>query len=586
MHPLSISRRPRLTALMPAFVIVVAACASRSGDAALRESWDPRSVSEVKGVPAAELRAALVTRLRGSPSEGLNATQWRRLRTTYEAYDYAPLILEQRGVGKRAEGLVMAITTAHADAIDTDRYDPDALQQALRTVRNGRLGAEELAQADVTLAAAYFQFADDLLTGQMDPRQVNPDWRIDPRGMNVDSILVRTLRMEPLGQAIAQLRPRSDEYRALQEQLARYRTLVAEGGWVQVPESGTLNPRDTSTVVRLTALRDRMAAEGYVSGAHALALVDGDTLRAVYDETLAGAVAEFQRRHAIDVDSILGPGTAASLNLPADYRLGQIASNLERLRWLPRDLGDRYIYVNVPAFRLDAYDNGAPVLSMRVIVGSEYRDRSTPAFADSMSYLEFAPYWNVPENIANEEIWPKASADPGYLERSNYEVVNDGGTTRIRQRPGRHNALGLVKFMFPNEFAIYLHHTPQEELFERDIRAFSHGCIRVEKPAELAEYALAGQDDWSLPRIREAMEGDNRRVDLDRKIPVYIVYLTTFVNDGVLYFGNDVYDRDAPLVGAMAGAAMPPGESVALLAALRREAGGSLVDRLRTRLGI
>jgi murein L,D-transpeptidase YcbB/YkuD len=241
---------------------------------------------------------------------------------------------------------------------------------------------------------------------------------------------------------------------------------------------------------------------------------------------------------------------------------------MERHRWLPRTLGSRYIYVNVPSFRLDAYDSGQKVLSMRVVVGSEYQGRTTPTFSDSMEVAVFRPYWNITPDIQRLEIAPKVASNPGYLEGENMEYYKDGGVTRIRQRPGGKNALGLVKFLFPNDFNIYLHDTPAKALFAQDARAASHGCIRVEKPAELAQWVLG----WDASRVEQAMrEGkDNQQVKLPKKIPVYIAYGTTYVRDGQLYFGNDLYHRDDQLVKAIAEGALPSERAVGAIEELRR----------------
>jgi murein L,D-transpeptidase YcbB/YkuD len=250
--------------------------------------------------------------------------------------------------------------------------------------------------------------------------------------------------------------------------------------------------------------------------------------------------------HAIVVDSILGDSTVDAMNKPADYRVAQIAANLERYRWMPRSLGGRYIWVNVPAFRLEAYDSGQKVLDSKVVVGQNYQDKTTPAFADSMEFVVFRPYWNVTDDIAEKEIWPKVESDPSYLAENDMETYQEAGKTRIRQRPGEKNSLGYVKFLFPNDFNIYLHDTPAKSLFDKDVRAFSHGCIRVEKPVELAEWVLG----WPAEKVEEAMhEGpDNHQVRLPKKIPVYITYFTAFAQDGQLHFGNDLYDRDDALV--------------------------------------
>jgi L,D-transpeptidase YcbB len=288
----------------------------------------------------------------------------------------------------------------------------------------------------------------------------------------------------------------------------------------------------------------------------------------VFDDGLASAVAQFQARHGINVDSALGKETLDALNVPAEYRLGQIAANLERHRWLPRSLGARYIYVNVPAFQLEAFDKGEPVLEMKVIVGQEYEDKATPVFSDSMETVVFRPYWNVTPDIQAKEIEPKLASDPGYLAENDMEYWNDGGARRIRQRPGPKNSLGFVKFLFPNDFNIYLHDTPNHELFGKDVRAFSHGCIRVEKPAELAQWVLG----WDASRVEQAMrEGDdNQSVKLPKKIPVYITYGTAYLRDGQLYFGNDLYHRDDALVKAMALGALVSPRGVAEIEELKK----------------
>jgi murein L,D-transpeptidase YcbB/YkuD len=574
---------PLLLSLLLA-VFVTAGCRSETSNASeieqgdVAETWDPRGLLEVRNIKMPQLREAIAEVLGADRPEGLDERDWKRVHALYANYDTIALWLEKDADSERADDLIAALLTIHEHGLRGDLYPLEELRAALAPIDKARRpSAEQLAKADVMLSAMYVALGEDLLTGQIDPRSVEQQWRLDAQAIDVDSALARTLRMEPLRNAIARMRPTDPAYHALQKSLTHYRGLLDRGGWQPVPEGETLSPGDTTSLERLTALRRRLAIEDLVE------VRTADTARqaandsasregplAVYDAKLAGAVAEFQRRHGIVVDSILGPGTLASLNVPVEYRVGQIMANLERFRWLPRELGDRYVYVNVPAFRLDAYDNGERVLEMPVIVGAEYEDRATPAFSDSMSYLEFAPYWNVPQNIAENELWPKQEADPTYFARNNYETLQRGGETWIRQKPGDKNALGEVKFMFPNQFDIYLHDTPERSLFTRDVRAFSHGCIRVGDPAKLAEYALAYNDGWDMARIRSAMNGENRQVPLERKIPVYIVYFTTFVRDGDLYFGNDIYDRDSELVNLVKESAVPTPEVERLLAELRK----------------
>jgi murein L,D-transpeptidase YcbB/YkuD len=333
-----------------------------------------------------------------------------------------------------------------------------------------------------------------------------------------------------------------------------------KGGWKGVPEGEAVKPGESMSAARIAALRERLAAEGFNAPADS-------TGGAVYDHALAGAVANFQAHHGIVVDSMLGKETVEALNQSAPYRAAQIAANLERLRWLPRNFGSRYVYVNVPAFRLDAFDKGQKVLSMKVIVGEDYEDKATPVFSDVMETVVFRPYWNVTPDIAAKEIFPKIESNPGYLAANDYELYREGGETRVRQRPGDKNALGRVKFLFPNDFNIYLHDTPNQDLFKKDVRAFSHGCIRVEKPSELAQWVLG----WDAGRVESAMDGSNNNsVKVPQKIPVYIVYGTAYIRDNQLYFGNDLYDRDDKLVAQVMRGALPTTEMVQSVQALRR----------------
>ena len=539
----------------------------------VEKSWSPTPTA-VHGIPPEALHTALQARLAGDRPKNVSAEQWKRVQQLYHAYNDVPLWLEPTGPTNRARALVSEVAKAPTHGLQLTDYPLDDLRDALQRVERDSTSAEQLVASDVLLSASYVTLAHDLLSGQLDPRSESQDWHIDPRRIDVDSALVERIRFEPLDRAIAQLKPADEDYDALRDQLEHYRDLVAKGGWRTVPAGKKLKPGETADSARLAALVDRLRIEGYLA-ADAQVEQQGDTgrvtTRALYTPTLAGAVAAFQARHGIVVDSILGEETVASMNVPADYRLGQIAANLERYRWLPRHLGTRYVLVNVPAFRLLAHDTSESDLEMKVIVGAEYENRRTPVFTDSMQFVVFRPYWLVPDNIAGKEIWPKANADPTYLDRNNYETYLDHGATRVRQRPGGKNSLGLVKFLFPNDFNVYLHDTPQDALFEKDVRAFSHGCIRLEKPAELAQWVLG----WPADRVQAAMnEGaDNRTVTLPHKIPVYIVYFTTYMRDGQLYFGNDLYNRDDAVVKDMAAGATPDAKALATLDELRRLVG-------------
>ena len=575
------SVRPRTAPLTLLAALTLLISCSR-GDSARAESvenrqtWAPEKLTSVQGVPASEIEALIQSKLNGPRLPRIDDDQWGRTKRLYTLYGNNPLWLTSNGLHEnRTKAITTAILAANADGMRLDDYPIGALADAIGALKQTRTPtAEQLATAEVLLSASYVALGEDLLTGQVDPRTVQQSWHVNPEEENVDSALVRNLRYEQLDKALATMRPTDDDYAALSKQLQTYRVIASKGGWQRIPDVGTVKPGEPASSAALAAVRSRLAAEGIVSAGGAGtsatpasaqgANTQGATL---YDLALAGAVATFQARHSINVDSALGKETIDAMNVPAEFRLGQIAANMERWRWLPRSFGSRYIFVNVPAFKLEAYDSGQKALEMKVIVGQEYEDRATPVFADSMETVVFRPYWNVPPGIAAKEIFPKG---PAYLARENFEVYSDGGRRAVRQRPGPKNALGFVKFLFPNDFAIYLHDTPNHELFNKDVRAFSHGCIRVEKPVELAQWVLG----WPANQVDEAMKSgqNNRAIKVPRKIPVYIVYSTTYMSNGQLYFGNDLYRRDDTLVPVVMAGAWPTREIVDAVQALRRVA--------------
>ncbi|MBW3535042.1 MAG: L,D-transpeptidase family protein, partial [Gemmatimonadetes bacterium] len=265
---------------------------------------------------------------------------------------------------------------------------------------------------------------------------------------------------------------------------------------------------------------------------------------AAYDSAMARAVERFQRRHGIVPDGTVGAETRAAMNVPVEDRIRSIKLNLDRWRWLPRDLGEHFVMVNVAGQEMAVVRDGEPALTMNVIIGEVANQ--TPIFQDTMEHIVVNPYWNVPQSIAEEELWPKVERDPTYLARNDYEVVGSGDARRIRQKPGRSNALGHVKFLFPNDLNIYLHDTPTGHLFSRSARAFSHGCIRLERPDDLARYLFThatdrGADEYDALRARSTEQW----VNLSEKLPVYVLYFTAWADEeGNTRFYPDVYARD------------------------------------------
>jgi murein L,D-transpeptidase YcbB/YkuD len=523
-----------------------------------RAKYAPGSQTRVLKVAMDSLKPAIAARVASAERPTwVTAGRWAKVQDLYKRYDNAPLWLEEEGVKDRASALLDAIHAAPEHALDTAAYPISAIQKVVDAKRlTDTASANTLADADVLLTSAYVAYATDMLVGQVDPKTISQGWHIPADSKELDSALVRGIEDSDMKLSLAEMAPQDPDYATLKTAYARYLDIAAKGGWPKVPTA--------SGPARDSALHARLDAE---LAADSLGVAQGDSAGGVPIPAVDSAVKEkaaphgtdlalraelkgFQERHGLERTGVLDKATIEEIDVPAADRAKQIAANLERHRWLPRQLGSRYVYVNVPAFRLDAYDSGQKTLSMRVVVGAEYEGKNTPVFSDSMETVVFRPYWNITPDIQRVEIGPKVAADPGYLERNDMEYYKDGSATRVRQRPGPKNSLGLVKFLFPNDFNIYLHDTPAKTLFQQTNRAASHGCIRLEKPAELAQWVLG----WDAGQVEAAMNGteDNKAVRVPTKIPVYIVYFTTYARDGHLFFGDDIYGRDDALVKQVA----------------------------------
>ncbi len=337
------------------------------------------------------------------------------------------------------------------------------------------------------------------------------------------------------------LPPAQQGYQLLFDALDRYRQVEAQGGWLPVPDGPALRFGDQGE--RVAALRGRLVQQAVADGAEAVPPLPADR----FDETLAAAVLGFQLRHGLEPDGVAGPATLRALAEPASEHVRRIAINLERQCELPEDLGERYVLVNIAGFQLQAVEDGRTALELKVIIGKPYT--RTPIFTGLMTRVILNPSWYVPRSIVAKEIEPRLRRDPGYLERENFEVLpTRNGRLALRQRPGPDNALGRIKFLFPNPYDVYLHDTPSRTLFNRTVRTFSHGCIRVEKPQELAAWVL-GPEGWTLEDVQDAVaNGRERAVALTQSIPVHVVYWTAWVDaNGVLQMRNDVYSRDQAL---------------------------------------
>jgi L,D-transpeptidase YcbB len=400
----------------------------------------------------------------------------------------------------------------------------------------------------------------------VNPETLLQEWVANRRSADFASVLETALSTGEVAGALARLAPPQLGFRRLREALMHHRELASRGGWPLIPDKMTkmtLKRGDHGPPV--AALRERLSL--------------GDDLGAgtwedaeLFDGALDQALKRFQRRHGLSEDGIMGDETRAELNVSVERRVEQLELNLERWRWLPQDLGRRHILVNIAAFELEVVEEDSVVLAMRVVVGRPYHD--TPVFSDTMRYIVLNPYWEVPGKIAVKEMLPRIKRDPSYLAHENLRLFKgwglearevDPGTVdwsaitpaafpfRLRQDPGPRNALGRLKFMFPNKFNVYLHDTPARQLFEKPERDFSHGCIRIQEPIELAVYLLRQDPRWNREALLRALdETVDRSVPLPETIPIHLLYWTAWADgDGTIQFRRDIYGHDALLLEAL-----------------------------------
>ena len=462
-----------------------------------------------------------------------------------------PAVLDQA----RLEGLTGAELAADEIRRNLDRLDAGLYSDSVR------------ADAEVAVSTAFLGIAELYLQGSDRRVEMEVAWHIRPDsapGIDVLSVVSR----DGPATAVDSVRPVLPLYDRTVATLRDLHERRDEGaGWSEIAETDVAEPGDSMAIVRKARARlvsgiDRREAEMAQRGTDRPSRFDPD---------LARAIAHFQGRHGIEIDSVIGPETLAAMNVPLEERIDDLRVNLDRIRWLPRDMGERAILVNVAGFELRVLEDNRPVMDMGVVVGRP--SWRTAVFDDTLEHLVVNPYWHVPESIEAEETLPKVRNDPDYLTANDISVVPEDANFGepidpssidwssvsaasmpydFRQEPGPENALGQIKFMFPNRHSIYLHDTPADELFRENFRAFSHGCIRVERPWELARYILdtsSHDRDGDLAAVRDSTE--RTRIDLDHPLPVYIAYLTSWVDeDGTVSFHRDLYDRDPDARGA------------------------------------
>ncbi|PKK83063.1 MAG: peptidoglycan-binding protein [candidate division Zixibacteria bacterium HGW-Zixibacteria-1] len=486
----------------------------------------------------------------------------------YERRGYYPGWIDSGMILQQADSLIGIIKLAGAEGLRPNDYHVAKIDSLVSTVRRSfRLSEAKkviiLADLDLLLTDAFLIYGSHLISGKVNPVTIDPEWFTNLCEADLISILDNALTENSISSTLRNLAPPQAGYTLLKKALRRYRALDSQGGWPAVPEGPTLKKGDAGE--RIPVLRQRLTITGDLAEYSA-----PDSI--LFDDSLEAAVKRFQNRHGLDIDGSVGKSTLAALNVPANQRVRQILLNLERWRWLPQDLGKRHILINIANYELDVNEDTVTVLTMRIIVGKTYR--RTPVFSDKMTYLVLSPYWNIPANITSQDVIPMMKKNPEYIKEQNIKIFRGYGSERVeirpesidwaalspkkfdfwlRQEPGPKNALGGIKFMFPNKFNVYLHDTPDKNLFSKSSRGFSSGCIRIEKPFDLALYLLRNLPNWSREEMIKAVNaGAERTVPLPEQIPVHVLYWTAWVSpDGGVNFREDIYNRDSVLSAAL-----------------------------------
>lgn len=520
-----------------------------------RSSADTPAVTPVVA-PSGNLGAALATLLNSEVLPGNPTADERRLVDGfYEAGAIAPVWIDDAGTltgpGRQAVDLLAG---ADSHGLDPDDYRVDA-------------DPVDPASFEVALTLSMLRYLGDISVGRINPATLGFDL---PAGLDRAALPALLRENADAGRTTAAVNaamPTVGNYEGLRHALARYRALAQHPEPQSLPTPGT-SIRVGEPLEWAVALRVRLETFGDLESAPQSdePIITEDS----YSSSLEAGVKSFQRRHNLTDDGVLGKATIAALNVPLATRVRQLELSLERLRWLRRDLDGPVIVVNIPMFHLSAWDDvraAAPVMTMKVVVGTQGRN-ATPVFASTVERVVFRPYWNVPRSIVVGEILPKALADPAYLAAHQYELVRgqsdrgavvpvsveslkelEAGTLRLRQRPGTSNALGLIKFDFRNDHAVYLHDTPTKSAFTRDGRALSHGCVRVEQPLALASWVL----QTATENVQQATRGrDSQMVSVPRPVRVLLTYATAAVDaDGTVRFAQDIYGHDTRLSRAL-----------------------------------
>ncbi len=456
---------------------------------------------------------------------------------------------------KNIKDLLESIESAYDEGLDPEDYHYQSIQNLLAKKKSSSLSNEEKADLDLLMTDAIILYASHLLEGKLEQSKLRAKWDVEKnaRPENVDSLLTVTLHNKQVKPALQTMKPAHYMYALMKVHLKNLRGQAEEGGWPRVSSGETLK-KDMDDP-RILEIREFLTATGDLKSM-------GRDQESVFDQELENAVKKFQTRHGLAADGAIGKGTIEQMQVPIEKRIEQIKLNLERLRWIFHHPDEDFLIVNIAGFHVRRFTDREEVFNSRVIVGKYHHE--SPVFKGEMEYIVMNPTWTLPYSIATNETLPKLKKDPGYLSAKHMEVMDRSGKMLdpstidwsqysrgnfpfiIRQKAGPWNALGEVKFIFPNKYSVYLHDTPSRSLFERQDRAFSHGCIRTEDKWGLLMSLMDDPEVWNMEKINEILKsGETTKIDLPEPINIYLVYLTAVADkENNLYFFKDVYKRD------------------------------------------
>jgi len=587
-----------------AVCVLVSGCAVPKQENLIKDAHSPSQTQTSSTARVSNLAKQKIQTSTYAPNMQIQTKSIKAYKTLpklYEDNNYSLFWIESNGPSSQAYEMVEIIRNSGDEALNPEDYNLEEIESTLSRMDNDNesensYDEEDLAELELLLSNAFLTYGHDLHYGRVKAEQINLDLISGEKPVNIPQLLVQATSSNEIQSALSALMPKYPMYSKLKVSLKEYKEIAANGGWQPVPYGDKFKKGARGN--RVLALRERLKVTGE--------LERSSPDSKVFDETLDIAVKRYQERNGLYVDGVVGKSTIEALNVPVEERISQIEITMERWRLLPQYLGSRYILVNIANYHLYGVENNNDSINMRIVVGKP--EWNTPMFSEEMTHIVVNPYWNIPPSIFKDDIAPRIRQDSEYLSKKGIDAVGlktpkkivfeeseeievaenvevpsetDGdesgerqlseaerqnkqaqeeyiskvlsGNYRLRQNPGPGNPLGQIKFLFPNKHSVYLHDTPNRGFFKRAQRNFSHGCIRVEKPLELAEFVLSSNQEWDQTRIKSSINSrKTKTVHLNQTIPVYVLYFTSWVdNQGNVNFHKDIYGLDQTLLNAL-----------------------------------